>query len=474
MKYLFLTLFFIFCSLTHAQKNQVVFELSDNTKTYNLTNCLNNLTDDATLQLKITEGDESMIQSFKILVFLDDNFSITFTDYNQFKQTQLIGLLSGNNAFQNYTGITFTIDITLQNQQTETQILKVCLQQEASEKIIASSGNSKKEFIEIPVSFATDRNDTKNSDLNERFGGKRSELQYGRIVVSVPYTHTLGEIERPSYWRLEFSEDPSKHMMMQSLRKQNKEDFFKQMKERIAKNGKSTFLFVHGYNVSFADAAFRTAQITFDLRFSGEAVFYSWPSQASTTSYTIDEANIEWATYNMKNFLKDYLTKTEAKNIYLVAHSMGNRGLTKALIELMNEHPELKNKITEIILAAPDIDADVFKRDIGPKMISKIGKPITLYVSSDDLALMASKKVHGNHRAGEAGEKIVIVKGIETIDASGQDSSFLSHSYFATTSNLIKDIFDLMKSGKRATDRETLERVSKANVTYWKVKKGQE
>lgn len=99
MKYLFLTLFFIFCSLTHAQKNQVVFELSDNTKTYNLTNCLNNLTDDATLQLTIIEGDESMIQSFKILVFLDDNFSITFTDYNQFKQTQLIGLLSGNKCF---------------------------------------------------------------------------------------------------------------------------------------------------------------------------------------------------------------------------------------------------------------------------------------------------------------------------------------------------------------------------------------
>lgn len=474
MKYLFLTLFFIFCSFTHAQKNQVVFELSDNNKTYNLNNCLNNLTDDATLQLKITEGTESMIQSFKILVFLDDNFSITFEDYHQFKQTQLIGLLNGNNTFQNYTSITFTIDVTLQNQQTETQVIKVCLQQEASQEIIASSGKQKKEFIEMPISFATDRNDTKKSDLNERFGGKRSELQYGRIVVSIPYTHTLGEIERPSYWRLEFSEDPSKHMMMQSLRKQDKEDFFKQMKERIAKNGKSTFLFVHGYNVSFADAAFRTAQITFDLRFSGEAVFYSWPSQASTTSYTVDEANIEWSSYNMKNFLKDYLTKTDAKNIYLVAHSMGNRGLTKALIELMNEQPELKNKITEIILAAPDIDADVFKRDIGPKMISKIGKPITLYVSSDDLALLASKKVHGSYRAGEAGSQIVVLKGIETIDASGQDSSFLSHSYFATTSNLIKDIFDLMKSGKRATDRETLERVSKANVQYWKVKKGQE
>jgi esterase/lipase superfamily enzyme len=260
--------------------------------------------------------------------------------------------------------------------------------------------------------------------------------------------------------------------MLQSVKMQDKETYFKQMAERIAKNGKSTFLFVHGYNVSFADAARRAAQITFDLRFGGEPVFYSWPSQGATTKYTVDEANIEWAKHNMKNFLRDYLTKTKADDIYLVAHSMGNRGLTKALIDLMNEHPKLKDKITEVILAAPDIDADVFRRDIAPKMVQKIAKPITLYVSSDDLALIASRKVHGNPRAGDAGKGVVIVPGVETIDASGVDTSFLSHSYFATTKTIIEDILDLIKSGKRAPDRETLERVSQANVTYWKVKQG--
>lgn len=384
---------------------------------------MNNFSDDNTLQLKVVQGDEAMIESFKLTVFIDDNFNFTVNSFSEFQQIQLVSLLNANKVFQNVNTITFTTEVLLKSKQIETQILKICLQQLESEEIIskeiALSSNTKKDFIEIPVSFATDRNDTKNTDFNKRFGGKRSDLQYGKIVVSVPYLHTLGEIERPSYWRLEFSEDPNKHMMIQSLKKQNKEDFFKQMKERIAKNGKSAFLFVHGYNVSFADAAFRTAQITFDLRFTGEPVFYSWPSQASTTSYTVDEANIKWATYNMKNFLKDYLTKSEAENIYLVSHSKGNRGLTKALIELMNENPALKSKITEIILAAPDIDAYVSKRDIAPKMITKIGKPITLYVSSDDLALMASKKVHGSSRAGEAGEKIVIVKGIEIIDASG-------------------------------------------------------
>ena len=473
MKRIFLLFFLVANSIAQAQTNTVAFELTDNIKTYNSQNCLTNKTDYSKVFLGFVKGGESDIKAFKLVISLSNEIKYTFNSYSELRNTDPRSWLEGNKAFQQFKSINFAIEVVLSNNKKEIQNFNVCLGETVTPIIVTRSitkTTKNKDYIEIPVSFATDRNDTKDSDLNERFGGKRAEIQYGRTVVSIPYTHKLGEIERPSYWRLEFSEDPKKHIMMQSLQKQPKDEFFNQMKERIAKNGKSTFLFVHGYNVSFADAAMRTAQITFDLRFSGEPVFYSWPSQGSTTGYTVDEANIEWARLNMKNFLKDYLTKTEADDIYLVAHSMGNRGLTKALIELMNENPELKDKITEVILAAPDIDADVFRRDIAPQMVKKIAKPITLYVSSDDLALIASRKVHGSKRAGDAGKGVVIVKGVETIDASGVDTSFLSHSYFATTKTIIEDILDLMKSGKRAQYRQTLEKVSRENVIYWKVK----
>ncbi|MCB0434078.1 MAG: alpha/beta hydrolase, partial [Mangrovimonas sp.] len=198
---------------------------------------------------------------------------------------------------------------------------------------------------------------------------------------------------------------------------------------------------------SFADAAKRTAQISYDLKFDGEAVFYSWPSKESVAEYTRDESNIEWAQHDLELFLTDYISKSGAEEIYLVAHSMGNRGLTRAITNVIKEHPEYKEKIKEIILAAPDIDADVFKRDIAPKMIQTIQKPITLYVSSDDLALKASKEVHGYARAGDSGDGLVVINGIETVDATGIDTSFLSHSYFADTSSIIADIFDLIKTG---------------------------
>jgi esterase/lipase superfamily enzyme len=88
--------------------------------------------------------------------------------------------------------------------------------------------------------------------------------------------HKAGQIESPSMWSSEFSEDPEKHIVLEKIRSLNKNVFFDKLSNRIGQTAKrKTFMFIHGYNVSFADAAKRTAQIKYDLDFDGEAVLYS-------------------------------------------------------------------------------------------------------------------------------------------------------------------------------------------------------
>lgn len=326
-------------------------------------------------------------------------------------------------------------------------------------------------FVKFPVFFATDRNYNKRKEIEDLFGTRRSEIRYGLCEISIPNTHTLGEIEEPSVWKFEFEEDPKEHIVIHSVKVFSKEKFIRNLNRQIASSERSTsFLFIHGYNVSFAEAAKRTAQISYDLLFDGVPVFYSWPSKASLSGYTNDEANIRWAQVNIKNFLEDYLSNTTAEEIYLIAHSMGNRGLTNALVELLKEQPELKGRIKEIILAAPDIDADIFKRDIAPQMAKLTSNPVTLYVSKDDMALKASKLAHGYPRAGDVSDGLVLIDGIETVDASGIDTSFLGHSYFAESSSIISDIFDLIKTGRRAEKRKILKKILETHPDYWKVK----
>lgn len=315
------------------------------------------------------------------------------------------------------------------------------------------------------VFFATDRQPTGAGV----FGGDRgAEISYGSVFVSIPREHQVGGIERPSIWRLEFSEDPRKHMMIVRRATFPRDDFMSEIHATLARgDSEASFVFVHGYNVAFDDAARRTAQITYDLDFRGAPVFYSWPSQASLEGYTVDEANVEWSTLNLKNFLLDYAQSCGAKDIYLIAHSMGNRALTRAVSALFTEHPELRGRFKEIILTAPDVDADVFKREIAPKLVAGCDK-ITLYVSDGDKALLASKKVHGYPRLGDAATGIAVVPGVETVDASGLDTSFLEHSYFAESGSVLKDIRRLVLEGLRAAQRGLTEKQASASERYWK------
>ncbi len=325
-------------------------------------------------------------------------------------------------------------------------------------------------YTTIPLYYATDRSLNSNEKPAKKYGTDRGTLTYGTCQVSIPKKHKLGEVERPSIWKLEFSEDPSKHITLRELAVMDPEAYYADIKARVqSAAGKNAFVFIHGFNVTFEDAALRTAQMAFDLEFAGAPVFYSWPSKGSAFAYTVDEATAEWAYPDLKTFLADFADKSSAESIYLIAHSMGNRVLTRALVSLMAERPELKSRFREIILAAPDIDADVFKKDLAPKMVNA-NLSLTLYASSHDKALVASQKVHGYPRAGESGDRLVLLSGMETIDATKVDSDdwLLGHSYYGSRS-ILSDMFYLIQNGQRAKQRFSLKPITTPNGEYYEL-----
>ncbi len=328
---------------------------------------------------------------------------------------------------------------------------------------------ARKNYAMVPVWFATDRQATGETAPARQFGTARAAVSYGRCEISIPREHRMGELESRSLLRLEFRDNPAKHVLLLKTELQQREAFFTDLGRRLrASPPGHALLFVHGYNVSFEDAARRTGQMAYDLGFDGAPVFYSWPSQASLSGYLEDEANIEWSQANLGLFLRDFLQRTDATHIYLIAHSMGNRALTRALAQVLAEQPQAAARIREIILTAPDIDADVFRRDIVPALAGA-ANPITLYASSEDIALAASKRIHGYPRAGDSGSGMVVMDGVETIDATGVDTSFIKHSYFASRRSTLGDMYYLINNNTRAADRFGLQ--FQAAGRYWTFKK---
>ncbi len=326
-------------------------------------------------------------------------------------------------------------------------------------------------FATVKVYYGTDRKRNNLEDSKEMFSNQRGEVTYGYCNVSIPRDHRLGELEASAVWKFEFRNDPDKHIVLLRVVPLQENDFFEDIRSRNATSKeREVLVFVHGYNVSFEDAARRTAQMAYDLAFDGSVAFFSWPSKASFDGYPADETTIAWATPHLKQFLRQIAKETKAQTVHVIAHSMGNRALTEALGMIADSsETEIKSKFQQIILAAPDIDKDIFIRDIFPRL-SKLPARITLYASSQDKALYASKKFHQYPRAGDAGEGLVILKGLDTVDATVVDTSLLGHSYYAENRSVISDMFYVIIKQLPPSERFGLEPVRESFGEYWRIK----
>jgi esterase/lipase superfamily enzyme len=331
----------------------------------------------------------------------------------------------------------------------------------------------KADFVNVDVFYATNRVPAAafaTMPAGDRFtAGVARELTYGTARISIPKVHVAGELESPRWYLLEFKEDPKQHVILQDVARLPREPFFARLYGRVGESrGSNAFVFVHGYNVSFRDAARRTAQLAYDLRFDGAPVFYSWPSQAALAGYFTDEQSIARSVPLIEGFLADMADRSGAQNLYIIGHSMGTRGLTQAIRNLVAKRPDLRGRFRGIILAAPDIDAKVFRTDLAPAMRQASGQ-VTLYASSEDMALKASKQVNRGPRAGDTSEGVVLVNGVDTIDVSGVDQSMLAHSYFMESDKVMGDIREMFRAHQPAAQRKPLQSVKLGTGMFWKI-----
>ena len=322
----------------------------------------------------------------------------------------------------------------------------------------------------VDVLYATDRGLDAKAELEERYTIERSELKYGVTQVSVPKTHTFGWVERPSNFLIfKGKEKIGHHVVITKLEALELEKFREILSLKLSNVDESDILiFVHGFNVTFAESIRQTAQIAYDLHFLGVPLTYSWPSQGNPklTKYMTDEESVKYTNSHLVTFLKEVIAHKGNANIHILAHSMGTRAVANAVKEIALTHdtPQFKN----VILAAPDIDADVFKVNLYP-YLKKATEKITIYASSTDKALGISKMLHGwKKRLGSGGENITVLNDIVMVDATGIDTSFLGHSYFAEKEILVNDLRAVVQKSLPPQQRPNLLERIKHKMFYWK------
>jgi esterase/lipase superfamily enzyme len=323
----------------------------------------------------------------------------------------------------------------------------------------ARTSNPGKRQEMVNVFYATNRPLVDGRPGNYREPGQLpSVLTYGVCRVSIPPTHQPGTFERPAIWKIQNVENTNDHLVITD-RREFKDDvaFRSELHTAMGQSKSEAFLFVHGYNVTFDDAVRRTAQLFRDLKFDGVPILFSWPAQNAWWKYPAAEDTVGASAHLLRIFLNELLANEDVSAVNVIAHSMGARILMDALERLTVPMPG-ENQIDKlavsqklhsrpfrnIVLAAPDIN--VANLDAMSILLKWSASRATLYSSSTDVALVASKVFHTYPRLGEAPPDR-IVDGIDTVDASAIRRDFLGHSYFGDSSTLIRDLFLLLKQG---------------------------
>ena len=316
----------------------------------------------------------------------------------------------------------------------------------------------------VRVFYATDRQPAGNTQSpaygpNENPDG---QMSYGLAAVSIPPDHRMGKLEEPVL-DIKLLYNPKKYVTILAINPADQASFFNELKTEVAASPrKQALIFIHGFNVSFADALRRTAQLSYDLQFRGATICYSWPSRGSLFAYTADEDSVQWTAMHLLNFLQAVYATSGATSIDIIAHSMGNRALLSAL-QLLGASPS--PQFDEVILAAPDVASSLFTQLI--PTVQPHARRITLYASSKDQALVASARVNHYRRAGDSSGILTIIPPVETIDASTVDTGFLGHSYFGDNSSVLSDLYYLLKDGFPAAQRSRLEQKTIPAGIYW-------
>jgi esterase/lipase superfamily enzyme len=280
--------------------------------------------------------------------------------------------------------------------------------------------------------------------------------------------------------------------------------FQAELGRRVAESPrKEVVLFVHGYNETFADAAFKMSELCHFLGREYVCAIFSWPAAGTRGilfGYNTDRESGEFAVEHLKKTIRMIADTPGVERVDLLAHSRGTDVLTSALallnIETYITRTSLRErlKIANVVLLAPDMDFDIAVAKIfsvvsdpelpygdTPRPRAEFRTPgpphLTVYVSPDDKALTVAEYLFGSmvrlgrleaanisaervKAAGEAGF-------IDVISVSGTTDIF-GHSYFTSNPDVSSDLIALIRYDAKPGD--ALRPLVEIERPFWRIR----
>lgn len=318
-------------------------------------------------------------------------------------------------------------------------------------------------------------------EADSRTGERQTE-----IVLSLGEVQQLGAFPQEPYALERQGDRVYRQEAVMTAHNQATEQLRDEVRRRLAESpGGAAILYVHGFNETFASAAYTAAELCHFLGREHVCGFYTWPASSSgnfLTSYTSTTESAAFAVDHLKKTIRLMAQMPELDNLQLLAHSRGTAVLLSALRELMIEviaagkEPRDVLPIDNVVLFSPDIDVEIAGQQLtgvisDPDFISvwpeqRLPKTIrgrlTIYASPEDRALRVSQLLfRSRNRVGSltaedmgpaAQAYLAQLDRLDLIVYQGERTDAFGHSYFTTNPQVSSDLIQLLRYGRQLGD----------------------
>ena len=292
----------------------------------------------------------------------------------------------------------------------------------------------------------------------ELYSGERGEgLSFANVVVSIPSdsARAPGEIQ----WPRTSPGNPATDFVATSVTRLDATGARAWLDLRGSAGRKHRVLiFVHGYNNRFSDAVFRHAQLVHDSAAGAVPILSTWPSRGSVFAYGYDRESANFSRDAFERLLDMLVRDPAVKEIDILAHSMGNFLVLETLRQMAIRDRRIPSKIDDVMLAAPDVDVDVFRNEIAD--MGDRHPKFTLFASRDDKALAFSGWIWGSdarlgaidpkvepYRSELAAEQVTV---FDLTDIESNDA--VNHNKFVNSPELVRLIGKRLAAGQIFSD----------------------
>ena len=250
--------------------------------------------------------------------------------------------------------------------------------------------------------FVTNRRaaESSTSDALE-FGSQRdSALSFGSFDVSIEPSLGLGMIINPTDWF------QNEEISLAAIRQQERAVFVQSLREFVDMSPQRSLLIViNGFRERFESALRKTAFVASVLDIDTPVLVFDWPGDqgSSLRGYNAARQVANESGAALAELLELIVRDVRPDKLSLLANSMGGQVVVDAF-SILFEDPEFGDpdpELDHIFLTAPDVDHAEFNARFKQE-IRAMADDLTVYVSSNDRALLMSRLINRGPRAGES------------------------------------------------------------------------